>query len=68
MMGEVMFRPPVDPQQLACYAESVLPTGRWVNRPGISLFTTAYFHLPSEARSEAGDAGFSVEHLYANEG
>ncbi len=30
-------------------------------------FTTAYFHLPQEAREEAGEAGFKVEHLYAIE-
>lgn len=67
MMDDVMFNPTADPQKIEYFANAVLPNGRWNNPPGVSLFTTAYFHLPQEAREEAGEAGFTVDHLYAVE-
>jgi len=67
MMDDVMFHPTADPQKIDYFANAVLPEGRWINPPGVSLFTTAYFHLPQEARAEATEAGFDVEHLYAVE-
>ena len=34
----------------------------------LDYFTTAYFHLPEELRSEVADAGFAVEGLFGVEG
>jgi hypothetical protein len=48
--------------------EADLATGNHVNPEGREYFTTAYFHVPDEARSEAERAGLRVEAVLGVEG
>jgi SAM-dependent methyltransferase len=48
--------------------ESDLADGRHLPEGDHALFTTAYFHLPDELRSEIEEAGFSDTRLFGVEG
>lgn len=52
----------------AAVVESTMKDGQHRNPDGAGGFTTAYFHRPDELRDELGDAGFTLEGLFAVEG
>jgi SAM-dependent methyltransferase len=64
-----VFRGLIDDPEFVSILERDLREGQHRNpTPRLEYFTTAFFHLPSELREEAQEAGLSVEAILAVEG